>query len=885
MKRKIKNWSSVFLFMLVILFIINAKYAYAQHSESSNNGRYVRTINAQWRFIRQDVANGSSTGLNDRSWKIVNLPHTWNSRDAFTDTRGYYRGPAWYRKEIFIANKDAQKQIFLKFGAANQLADVYVNGYHAIQHKGGYTAFAVNITKWINFGESNIIAVRVDNSFNENIPPLSADFTFFGGIYRNAWMIITNPVHIAVTDYASPGVFIHTSDVSHKKATVNASADLVNNSNEAQTITLENIVEDAQGRSVSQKSEKITLSAHQTKAVSLIFPVINNPHLWSPKDSYLYSVKTIIRMDNKVVDEERNPLGIRWYRFDPDKGFFLNGNHLTLRGVNRHQSYLGLGNAVPDRLHIHDLKMIKEMGANFVRLAHYPQDQSVLRAADKLGILIWQETPNVNYIHVSKNYTENASHMLREMVRQYYNHPSIILWGFMNEVLLRHNYGRKFNHMSEKDYDRHVVNLAKKLNHIAHELDPTRKTAMAMNLSSLYDKTGLSDVADVDGWNLYPGWYSPMYDSTGNNLFGKFLDEQHKKYPKKILIVSEYGAGSDSRIHTFHPQKFDFSIEYQDQYHEEILNQLRERPYVSGYTVWVMYDFASEGRNDTRPWINEKGLVNQNRKPKEVYYFYKARLSDQPVVHIASHDWTQRTVPYSQREHKSFDQKIKVYSNLSAVRLRLNGHSLGVKHLCKNDVAVWLVPLKIGENQLIAEGRSKGKVYSDEVKISLSFRGDFEQTDHNVPQLFVNAGSHFQFYPKPGVIWESDQSNNNHEWGYTGGKAGHTSGNIIGTSSDPVYQYYRTGMKQYHFNVPQGIYAVTIYLAEPIFGIKGKRTFSVAANGVSVFTNVDLAGTYGKDIPVNRKVILNVDDTSGITITFDAKKGEPIVNGMSIRRL
>ncbi len=884
MKYKIIQTSNTLLLVLTILFSLKTNSVFCQESKTPISGRQIQTIDTQWRFIRQDIENGSSIGLKDNTWKIVNLPYSWNSKDAFTDVRGYYRGPAWFRKSLFISTQDSTKQIFIKFGAANQQADVFVNGHHVLQHKGGYTAFAANITKWVRFGEDNIIAVRVDNRFNADIPPLTADFTFFGGIYRDVWIIKTNPVHIAVDDYASPGVFIHTSNVSDKKATVNISAMLVNNSGKNQTITMKNIVMDAHGKPVAQSSKEISIPAHQKKTISPVLPVMDNPHLWSPKNPYLYSVKTVIEKNHKVVDEESNPLGIRWYRFDPNQGFFLNGHHLKLKGVNRHQSYPGLGNALPAQLQIQDFRRIKKLGANFVRLAHYPQDPSVLRAADELGILIWQETPNVNFIHVSKNYTANASEALREMIHQYYNHPSIILWGFMNEIFLLHNQGRKFNHMSEKEYDQNVVNLAKKLNQIAHKLDPNRETTMAMNPDPLYDKTGLSNVTDVIGWNLYFGWYYPMFNKEGANLFGKFMDEQHKKYPNKILIISEYGAGSDSRIHTLHPKPFDFSIEYQNEYHEKSLKQLQERPFIAGSALWVMYDFASESRNDTRPWINEKGLVNRNRKPKEIYYFYKASWSHNPVIHIASHDWTKRTVPYRLHTQKSFKERIKVYSNVSSVKLYINGHSLGTKHP-KNAVAIWSVPMKIGENQLLAEGKSGGKMFSDEVNVHLSYRGDFQPDNHKVDQLFVNAGSHFQFYPKSGVIWESDQAKENHDWGYVGGKEGHTSDNILGTSNDPVFQYYRSDMKQYHFDVPQGTYSVTVYLAEPKFGIKGQRIFSIDANGMPVFTNIDLAGNYGKDVPVKKSVILNVDDTNGININFHATKGKAIVNGINVKRL
>jgi len=884
MKHKLIHTSNMLLFVLAFLLFSNTNKVFGQEVSNSNYGRQVQTIDAQWKFIRQDIGNGSDIGLNDKTWQIVNLPYSWNSKDAFTDTRGYYRGPAWFRKSLFISNQDSTKQLFIKFGAANQLADVYVNGHHVLQHQGGYTAFAANITKWVRFGEDNIIAVRVDNRFNADIPPLTADFTFFGGIYRDVWMIKTNPVHIAVDDYASPGVFIHTSQVSDKKATVNISAVLVNNSDKKQNVTMKNIVIDAHENPVTQSTEEISIPAHQKEKVSLVLPVMDNPHLWSPKNPYLYSVKTVIEKNHKVVDEESNPLGIRWYRFDPNLGFFLNGHHLTLRGVNRHQSYPGYGNALSQQLQIRDMKIIKKMGANFVRLAHYPQDPSVLRAADKLGILIWQETPNVNFIHVSKKYTANAEEALREMIHQYYNHPSIILWGFMNEIFLRHNQGRKFNHMSETEYDQHVVDLAKKLNQIAHKLDPSRKTTMAMNPDPLYDKTGLSDVTDVTGWNLYFGWYYPMYNKKGTNLFGKYMDEQHKKYPDKSFIISEYGAGADSRIHTTHPKPFDFSIEYQNQCHEEILKQIQERPYIAASAAWVMFDFASETRNDTRPWINEKGLVDQYRKPKEVYYFYQASLTHKPMVHIASHDWTRRTVPYRLHTQSSFKKEIKVFSNLSSIKLYLNGHSLGIRHP-KDAVASWNVPMKTGENQLLAEGKTEGKIFSDEVTIHLSYSGDFEPDNHHVDQLYVNAGSHFQFYPKSGAIWEPDQTFKNHDWGFIGGKKGHTSANILGTTNDAVYQYYRSGMKQYHFDVPQGTYSVTIYLAEPKFGIKGQRIFSVDANGIPVFTNVDLAGNYGEDVPVQRSVIINVDDTNGININFHATKGKAIVNGVQVKRL
>lgn len=852
--------------------------------------RIKRSINSNWRFIRTDVSNGRDPGLDDRSWQLVSLPHTWNKKDAFDDVRGYYRGPAWYRKKINISNNLAGKQVFLKFGAANQVADVYVNGRFATEHKGGYTAFSVNITPYLHFGEENVIAVRVDNSFDHEVPPLSADFTFFGGIYRNVWLIATDQVHISVTDFGSPGVYLHATDVSDKSASVIAKTEVTNNSNDNQSIRIETVITDHTGHVVGNMISSLTIDPGKMNEITQKSEPIKDPHFWSPDDPYIYNVTTKVIQNGTVVDSETNPLGIHWYRFDPDKGFFLNGKHLKLRGVNRHQFYPGKGDAVPERYQVADMKMIKDMGANFVRLAHYPQDPSVLEAADRLGLMIWQEIPVVNTIDTTAAFTANASHMLREMIRQDYNHPSIILWGYMNEILLGVPRYAGRNHPAErKEYLKKVVALARHLNSVAHEEDPSRETAMALHHSTvytqtLYDQIGLSSVPDVVGWNLYQGWYQPMQDSTGKNLFGIFVDNQHKKYPKRVMIISEYGAGSDSRIHTKDPQRFDFSVEYQNYYHEQILNQIEERPYIAGSTVWVMYDFPSEGRNDTRPWINEKGLVSEDRTPKEVYYFYKSKFSDQPVLHIASRDWTQRTVPYRQDKQKTFDEQVTVFSNLQNINLSVNGHSLGKKQPGKADYIEWQVPMSIGANHLVARGMSHGKSYSDELTINLSYRDDFSGKPSGSQQLLVNAGSHYQFYPDPGVIWEADQSLKGNNWGYDGGESGHTSANILNTSDDPVYQNYREGVNEYHFDVPPGAYTVKIFLSEPKYSVAGERVFSITVNGSILFDNVDLAGTYGRDVPVTRAIQTDVDDNNGITITLTASKGKTLINGISIRK-
>lgn len=845
--------------------------------------RIVQTINTHWRFKREDISHGEAPGLDDQTWQVIDLPHTWNAKDAFDDTPGYYRGPAWYRKNMHIPAEMKNDRLFLRFGAANIVADLYVNGHHVLHHNGGFTAFAVDITPYVNFNSDNLIAVRVDNSYNDNVPPLSADFTFFGGIYRDAELIAVNPVHIAVADLASAGVFIHCSDITSQSAKIHAATRVINQTDDEQQIQVRTDILDNNDRPVTQMKSVVSLKPGDARTVTQTSHSLSSPHLWSPQTPYLYRAVTTVLMHGKPVDSESNSFGIRWYRFDPNHGFFLNGKHVALRGVNRHQFYPGLGNAVPPSFQIHDMQMIKDMGANFVRLAHYPQDQSVLDAADRLGLLIWQEAPDVNYIDTTRAFRNNATHMLREMIRQYYNHPSIILWGYMNEILLvRPPYAGPDFDMPK--YDAKVVSLASHLNKIAHQEDPYRRTVMAMHESSAYDKSGLSSVPDVVGWNLYPGWYGPMTDSTGTNLFGKFLDEQHDRYPNRKIIVSEYGAGSDNRIHTTDPHRFDFSIEYQNHYHQEILDQIDKRDWLAGSAAWVMFDFASEGRNDTRPWINEKGLVNQNRTPKEVYYLYKARLTSQPFIHIADRDWDRRTVD-TVSHNPPYKQPVTVFSNLNEITLHINGQSIGTKPSGREGVTYWSVPMHMGTDIITATGSRNGRAYSDRLPIHLSPRADFSFTNNRLPQLHINVGASFQYDAGDGTIWVPDQSVAGNDWGYNNGKAGHTSANILMTDNDPLYQYYREDVNSYHFPVPDGTYDFTIYLAEPKVTEPGKRIFSATVNGIPIFTRLDLVARYGFRIPVTRSLTVSASKGSGLTLTLKAIKGTTLINGIAIRRL
>ncbi len=348
----------------------------------------------------------------------------------------------WYRRELPINKTLSGKRLFLYFEGANQVADVYVNGVKAGSHVGGYSAFSFDITHLVNANESNILSVRIDNSFSEDIPPLTADFNFYGGIYRDVWLIATNDLHFTTTDHASSGVRISTPDITNGSGMVAIEGTIVNASSRSHNAEIVSTVFDAANRNVAEAVSRIEVKAGRETKFSVSGLSVRSPKLWSPDSPYLYSVRNTIRKSGRTIDEVTQPLGFRWFKFDGEKGFELNGKPLKLRGTNRHQDHAGLGNAVSDLLHIRDMELIKEAGFNFVRLAHYPQDPSILEAADRLGLFIWEETPIVNYITRSKEFSENSATMVREMIRQHRNHPSVLMWGYMNEIFLRVPKGR-----------------------------------------------------------------------------------------------------------------------------------------------------------------------------------------------------------------------------------------------------------------------------------------------------------------------------------------------------------------------------------------------------------------------------------------------------------
>lgn len=853
--------------------------------------RDIKTINDGWRFIREDIRDASRYSFDDSRWSVVSVPHSWNS-DSYTNKQ-YYRGVGWYRKNIYMSEKYNNRQIFIRFDAANTVAVVYVNGQLIGEHKGGYTSFTFDITPYCKIGADNSVAVKVDNSLTD-VPPVSGDFTNFGGIYRDVWLISTPQLHFDMSDFGSNAVFVETKDVSEEGGSYVVRGKIKNDETQSRKILLKHIIKNFQGKVIKTDESQILLLANTSKEFRYEGR-IENPDLWSPEKPTLYSIETIIYdlKTKKQLDKIDNNIGFRWYWFDGRAGFFLNGKPYKLNGICRHQDQEPIANALTDEMHRRDMQLIKDMGVNFIRISHYPQDDAILEQCDKLGFLAWEEIPIIDIVPEDADYTKNCENMLREMVRQHYNHPSIIMWGYMNEILLVTQ--RKYQGNAQKKVVARSLTLANHLERVLKDEDPHRPSVMAFHGSDSYNKEGFSNIVDIVGWNLYQGWYSEGFSG-----FEKFVKEQQLRHPDKPVIVSEYGAGSDKRIHSSNPHRFDFSIEYQQEYIEAYLPVIEKESYISGATYWNFIDFGSALRDESMPRINNKGLVYSDRTPKDVYYLFKSFYrKDIPVIRIASHDWRERTG--ISKDGQAVVQQVKVYSNMNEVELFQNGKSLGVR-ACINHVALYEVPFTDGQHLFTAKGVFKGKV--EETALEITFRSMPEVlNDQNLKyiELAINAGSNcFYTAPQSHLTWVPDKEYTTGSWGFVGGKTYSTQGEIVGTSDNPLYQTLRESPDQYRFDVPAGRYEVEMLFSD-VFSPKEKIVYDLNDNGENPIGTENIfditinnqvveskmnpakaSGYYGVGI---KRYIIEVVDEGCIDIRFMVRSGKTFINGLKIRKL
>lgn len=621
----------------------------------------------------------------------------------------------------------------------------------------------------------------MDNA-RQDIAPISGDFTFFGGIYRDVWLTAVPNQHFNLTNHSSDGLFISTPQVSEERGIISIRGEVKNDAKEKATLELTHTIYRPDGTLLQTLKKNIQLKAGETYAFSNEATPVLKPELWTPETPRLYRVETTLRnrKTKTLLDQSNHYTAFRWFRFDGDEGFFLNGKPYKLRGICRHQDQKPIGPALTDEMHRRDFLLMKEMGANFIRISHYPQDDALLEMCDKLGMLAWEEIPIIDIVPNTPGYGDNCERNLREMIRQHYNHPSIITWGYMNEILLVTQ--RKYKTEAElKPVLERTLALANRLERVLKEEDSTRISTMAFHGSNSYNETGLSKITDIVGWNLYQGWYGG--DLTG---FEKFLAQQHQNHPTHPMIVSEYGAGSDKRLHSLHPRAFDFSIEYQQKYLEHYLPVLEDTPYICGGTHWNFIDFSSALRDESMPRINNKGLVYADRTPKDVYHYYQAAWrKDIPVLHIASRDWTDRAGV--QQGNAPVYLPVKIYTNLSEVELFIDGISLG-KQKTENYTATFEVPFSNRNPFLFAQGNYQGKTVQDGLRINFTpIPACLDANNLKGLELAVNVGSQCFFTSDESQLtWLPDQPYAAGSWGYIGGKEGTAQTEIQNTADGPL---------------------------------------------------------------------------------------------------
>lgn len=850
------------------LFSIVAGECFAQ-----SNSRRQNSINDGWKFLPKGAAYAETVQCKDADWEQVSLPHTWNATDPFDDDRTYRRGIGWYRKELVVDQQYKGKRLYLYFEGANQLAHVYVNGYFAGLHKGGYTGFAIDITNYINWKAEgkNIVAVQVSNAHDPFIPPLNVGYASYGGIYRDAWLIVVNKIHFATIDNNSSGVYISTPSVSKDEATLAVRSTVRNETGGQKSFEFINTLYDADGKEIQSFRKTSAVLPGQDFEVSTTSNAIKSPRLWSPLTPYLYKLISSIVVDGIVVDEVQNSIGFRWFNFDAATGFSLNGQKLFLRGTNRHQDMKGKGDALSAEDHRGDMEFIKNMGCNFVRLAHYPQAVEVLKLADELGLLVWEETPVVNFVTTHPEFLFNSQTMISEMITQGFNHPSVILWGSTNEVFLHGSDGERIGRQNDSSYVAVVKNFVQKLDSTVRSEDPSRYSTMAMHISADYTKYGLDTVAQVAGYNIYSGWYSGKVEDLSNDLDGR-------KRSGHVVFVSEYGAEGEVRLNTETPIRFDYTGQYQRYFHEAYLRQFNARPWLAGTAIWNQFDFSQPNIGGPAPHMNQKGVATWDRKPKDVYYMYKANWNLEPMVYIASRDWAIRGGEIGA------PSTIDVYSNGNEISLSVNGKLVSTKKVNDMKKASWQVLLKDGVNSITASSSINGKVVTDNFAIEYKA---YSSDAKKLKAISINVGSNTQYTDAANHVWVEDRPYKNGSFGYTGGtaKVFDRKEVIMNTDDEPMFYTYRDSIQGYRFDVADGQYRITLCFAEAAKLQKGERIFDVQINNQNLAGDIDLTATAGFAKAVANTFVVNATGGEGVQIKFDAKKGGAVLNGIKLQKL
>ena len=651
-------------------------------------------FNENWTFTKEGVS------------EQVTIPHTWNAIDG-QGTSNYYRGTCTYEKDFAKPEMKDGDEVYLEFRGANSSATVEVNGKELTTHDGGYSTFRVNITEVL--ADDNHVKVSVDNAPNDRVYPQRADFTFYGGIYRDVYLIVVNENHFDLDSYGSKG-FMITPNLDGHKAVIDFKTYSVGNADKI-VVSVDGVGE-----------TELNIVEENGKQVATGSITIEGVHRWDGLDDpYLYSATASIYKNGEVVDEVSDRFGCREYSFDPQKGFFLNGRSYPLHGVSRHQDRKDMGNALTTKEHDEDMDLILEMGANSIRLAHYQHDQYFYDLCDEKGIIAWAEIPFITVF--MPNGRENTISQMKELISQNYNHASIICWAISNEITLEG--------VTDELMDNHKV-----LNDLIHEMDPKRVSAMA-NLFLLETDSPLVQLPDIRGYNLYYGWYVGEVEDND-----EWFDDFHREHPDTVIGLTEYGADSVITKQSPKPVKGDYTESYMSVYHEHMLEMFSTRPYLWGTYVWNMFEFAAAGRDEAGdPGKNHKGLITFDRKQKkDAFYIYKAWWSDEPFIHLCGRRYHDRVED---------NTEIKVYSNQKSVTLYVDGKEVGTvngEHVFKFEVpisGVHTIKAVSGdltdEMEIAKTNEPNPDYFADPLKVKNWFDEDASESELDDDYLSVNS--------------------------------------------------------------------------------------------------------------------------------------------------
>ena len=854
-----------------------------------------------WRFQYGEATGVEAVGFDDAAWSRVAVPHTWNrvgfyipNPEAHIHTRdntNKEQGVGWYRLTFTPEAIETDQKAWLQFDAASRTAEVWLNGVKLGEHQGGFSRFRFDATAMLKPGQPNLLVVKTDNTnptgdaSTADILPLRGDFFIHGGLYRPVSLIVTDDVHVDLLDFGGSGVYATTTSIEDGQARIAVRARIRNDSGRRQAVVVATQLLDVEGKVAAESSRNVALApaAGDEEEASLI---LANPHLWQGVDDpYLYTLRVEVRgEDGAVFDRVDQAYGVRQIRIDPDRGLVLNGKPLRLVGTGYHQDREGRGWAVMPQEVEEDVQLLRDMGANSIRLTHYQHGQTVHDLADRYGLIVWDEIPLVSvWVHgeemeAREGLRANARQQLQEMVRQGFNHPSIAVWGIANEV----DFGNSFPNFITGDTRREAADpmpLLRELDALARTEDPSRPTTLATccegrAFASNVEVPTTAEATETAGANRYFGWYYGKADGLGDHL-----DMLHARRPRQPLAVTEYGAGGATTMHTDDPRGGPADSrgreqpeEYMSYVHEENWADIAERPYLWASWLWNGFDFATTVRREgDADDINTKGLITYDRKiKKDPYYFYRANWSHNPTVHVASSRYVDRNYQFAD---------VRVYSNAPSTRLIHNGVEVGeAQRDCPQKACSWRIRLAVGTNEISAVGAFADQEVRDSVQWSLR---------EDAPQVIRIDSGALMPAASPRGRFGSDAF-------FVGGRAANVdipppayqlpvTRREVSGGDGALLRTFRSGEFSYRIPVEPGRYRVTLSFVEPEAEV-GARRFDVSANGRAVLPDFDVRQAAGAVLmPVERA--FTVDARSGeVLLEFKGRKGEPLVSAVELTR-